>query len=645
MAGLKDKPITNAAALYAGLLQAVALYLVYLSISLTDIWGYMPPPLQLVVYGILAIGMMMVILHGLLMKSPWGLRVSLKAAFLSVVLLSIAGILAGTDSTRLLELAVKPRMIFTYPVPEIMLTVSPPAHMEGTEVTTRMSLSEGLKPMAEGSQISIDVKNISFAPTLIVGQRQVGFSAAEGGGFVAQFTLKEEIVWQIKEGRRVIGHWPITIVADDAPVIERLDYRKILTDDGLFALSLHLYDDYGLHEVAVGVVPPNGDADDVQDRTLLEISGLKEFSGEIYVNLAVSELAGNKADLIVEVTDQAGQKQRKTLAGITLPAREFSNPLSRDITDIRQRIVSEPQNRKKLARRLMSKGLVPDYGRTPVIYYVVLRSAYWRLIRSEDEGDIKNVTDILWDLANQMEDGSRGEFSRDILARLAVLKLTLYKGQDMDRIRKELQEIDEVIILFLRAQTGLQDLEKFDVKELRRIYGKILTFSHYKKFDQAIDLISYLEQGFIYQDKYILSEDGFRRFQIVARARNAVGILKKTQRQIMSYVYKSSVELELVSLDLKTVGKLKTAVNGDIHKWIALQQKLGTSLEDLAQSLTKLRANTDQVTGAITDLMRDVTHSMEAGDMEAAAQYQSEILTLFKRLENILDEEMKYSSE
>ncbi|MCK5424834.1 MAG: hypothetical protein KAI89_05645, partial [Emcibacter sp.] len=110
MAGLKDKPITNAAALYAGLLQAVALYLVYLSISLTDIWGYMPPPLQLVVYGILAIGMMMVILHGLLMKSPWGLRVSLKAAFLSVVLLSIAGILAGTDSTRLLELAVKPRM-------------------------------------------------------------------------------------------------------------------------------------------------------------------------------------------------------------------------------------------------------------------------------------------------------------------------------------------------------------------------------------------------------------------------------------------------------------------------------------------------------------------------------------------------------
>lgn len=650
MAGLKDNSRNKVTVLFAALLQAAALYLVYLTLSLTDLWGYMPSLVQLAVYGLLAVAMMGVIQRGLMMKSPWSLNKSLKAASLSVILLVIAAIMAGQDRQRLLEIAVKPRAIFAYPVPEIILTVSPPAHSGGQEyslyLTAGTESPESLKPIAEGSKIRIRVANTAYAPTLIAGRNKVEFLPVEDGGFMAQFILKDEIIWQIREGSRVVARWPIVIVADDVPVIARVDFRQMLTGDGLFALSLHLSDDYGLRQVVIGVVVPQGDPDSLHDRTLLDMLGLKEFSGELYVNFAASDLAGSRVDLIVEVTDQAGQKQQKILSGINLPAKKFSNPLSRDIIDIRQRLVSEPQNRKRLARLLMVKGLVPDYGQIPVIYYMALRSAYWRLVKSQNEGDINSALDILWDIANHMEDRNRNQFNSDILALLASLKLALYQGREEGEIRKQLQEIDKVITLYLRAQTpsvtGPADSEKFDIKELRRIYGKILAKSRHERVEEAIDLISYLEQGIIYRDRGILSEQGFKRFQIVSQARNRVDILKKAQRQIMSFVYRNSVELELASLDTDAPGSLKIPFGGDIHKWIALQQKLGTNVNDLARILVNSRINSDQLTVAVGDLIRDVVHSMEAGDMETAAQYQSEILMLLDGLKKILDREIKY---
>lgn len=650
MAGIEEKPMSKGAALFAGLLQAVALYLVYLSLSLTDIWGYMPAIVQLAAYGLLALAMIMLTQRGLMMKSIWTLKVSLKAAMLSVVLLSIAAILAGSQGARLLEIAVKPRAVFDYPVPEIIMMVTPPDHMDAAEFTERLSIedepSSGLKPIPEGSIIRIRVKNAVYAPILIAGHNRLAFLSGVDGGFVAQFTLKDEIVWQVRQGSRVIGQWPILIQADDAPVIERADFRQMLTGDGLFALSLKLSDDFGLHEVAVGVMAENSDTDILHDRTLLTISGLREFSGETYINLASSEFAGRKVDLIVEVTDQAGQKQRKTLAGISLPSREFSNPYSRRIIEIRTAVKTEPENLKKLARELMALGLVPGDGQTPTIYYMALRSAYWRLTMAKSQDEINSAQDILWDLANQLEMGDSGQFSRDILDLLASLKLTLHQRLDVAGIKKQLQEIDKVIILFLRSQKVMlnpnADPAKYDVKELRRIYSKILKHSHYKRFDQAIDLISYLEHGFIYGERDILSEQGFKRFQLVNRARDKVNILKKTQRQVMSFALRNTVNMELASLDGATTASPKLLANGDILKWITIQQKLGVSVNDLGRSLVKSGMNTAQLTVAAGDLIDDVVQSMEAGDMEAAVQYQSEVLTLLGRLRNILDRELQF---
>ncbi|PCI33863.1 MAG: hypothetical protein COB54_02360 [Alphaproteobacteria bacterium] len=670
MVGLEEKRLPKRAALSIGLLQAAALYLTYLALSLTDPWGYVPAMVQAGVYGLLAIAMIAVIARGLMAKSKWTPSEGMKAAFLSGMLLVIAAVLAGADASRLLEIAVKPRALFTYPVAEITMTVTPPAYMKAEAFTERLGPdgkpAGGLKPLPEGSEVLIRVKNISYAPTLIAGAHQVEFLSAEDGGFVAHFTLKDEISWQVRQGSLNLGLWPILILADDAPIIERADFRQILTGEGLFSLSLHLRDDYGLQEVTVGVVTNGGDADDLKGRTTLNITGLNDFSGETYLNFGHSDFAGSKVDLILEVSDQAGQKKQKILAGILLPAKEFTNPHARNIIDIRAKVKSHPEIRKKLARQLMALGLVPDNGQTPTIYYMALRSAYWRLINPENEADITSARDILWDLANQMEDGDSGQFTEDMLGKLAALKLSLHQRQDGKMIREQLQELDKSMILYLRdhrssvrdqksfgpglgeklGQGDKYDPENFNIKELRRLYGEILKHSHFKRMDQAIDLISYLEHGFIYQDRDILSGRGYTRFQTVSQARGTVTSLKQIQRKVMAFVYKSSAKLELANLDIKkTVNPivLKSSFNRDIVKWVAIQKKLGVSVNDLGRTLVKSGINTADITVAANDLVRDVVESMEAGDMEAAAQYQSEILTLLNRLKNILYQEMAYS--
>ena len=647
MAGLEDTTTNKKTALMSGLIQAVSLYFVYLALSLTDLWGLLPPAAQVITYGALALAMIFCIMRGLMGRVRWPVRRSLKAIILSSMLLAMAGALAGPDSQRLLEIAVKPRGIFSYPAPEITLIVTPPdysGHVEFSEVLMPGNTkASGLTPIPEGSKITVRATRMAFAPILIAGKRPLYFQASADGGYEASFTLTDEISWQIRDGARKIGEWPIFMMEDRTPTITKADFQHIMTGAGLFSLNLDLSDDYGLDEVSVGVMAPGASDKALSDRTTLAISGVKVYSGHIYVSLGTSDYAGKAVDLVIEVTDQAGQKQTRIISGITLPEREFSNPLSRQIMEIRTAIKTQPDQRKKQARRLMALGLTPDDGQTPAIYYMALRTAYWRLTNAKGPDDINNTRKILWDLANRMDGGERGQFSDDMLALLASLKLSLYQNRDMKDVKKQLQEIDKKIIFFKR-HNPMND--EYDIAELRALYSKILKHIFQKKFDQAIPLVSYLERGFIYHDRGLLSGQGYARFKIVSLARQQIDVLEKTQRQIMSFVFKSAVPLEVASLIVKkndATGSMAANLGNKFKKWVSIQKKLGTSVARLGEILAKGGIDTTSLTSAARDLAHDTAQSMEAGDMSTAATNQSQIMTLLKSLRKRLDRENLYS--
>jgi hypothetical protein len=484
---------------------------------------------------------------------------------------------------------------------------------------------------------------MAYAPLLMAGKRPLHFQPSPDGGYTAAFDLTDEISWQVREGTRKIGEWPIFMTEDRAPTIKKADFQQIMTGAGLFSLTLDLRDDYGLDEVSVSVTAPGASNKTLSDRTKLAISGVKTFSGRIYVSLGTSDFAGKPVDLIIEVKDQAGQKQTKIIAGITLPEREFSNPLSRQIMEIRTAIKAHPDQRKQQARRLMALGLTPDDGQTPAIYYMALRTAYWRLTKPLESDDIPNARRILWDLANRMNGGDRGQFSDDMLDLLAALKLSLYQKHDMANIKYQLQKIDRDIIFFKRHDP-LND--EYDIRELRVLYSKILKHVFHKEFDQARDLVSYLERGFIYHDRGILSGQGYARFKVVSLARAQIDTLEKTQRQVMSFVYKNSIPLEVASLTLKKKDRadpIAANLSKEFKNWISIQKKLGASVARLGEILAKGGIDTTNLTSAARALAHDTAHSMEAGDMGTAAANQSQIMTLLKSLKKRLDREHLYN--
>ncbi len=670
-------------AILTGLLQAVALYLAYLAISLAEPWGYAPPWVQAVVYGILFIVMMTCIMRGLMGKIIWPLRASLRAIVLSIFLFAAAAVFAGPDRGRLIEIAVKPRAVFSYPVPEITMIVTPPAYSGREKFTEVLSLDEaqtgGLTPIPQGSEIMVRVLNIAHAPTLIAGDQPVAFLRGQAGGFAVKFIVDDEISWAIKEGSRKIGgkkiggrkigEWPLLILADETPVIERADFRDMMSDDGLFGLSLHLKDDHGLAAVYVDIVASDeaqkhNIQNNIPNRITLPITDLKEYEAETYVNFSSSDLVSGTVDLMLEVVDQAGQSRKKIISGISLPEKKFANPHARKIIEIREQLLTLPDQRKKLARRLMALGLVPGDGQTPPVFYMALRSAYWRLTKPKDDGDIISARDILWDIAMMMEDGDVGQFNRTILDDLAALKLAIFQKRTDDEIRQQLQDIDKSIILFQRHQKSAlraapdmgRHEDKYDIKELRRLYGKILSHMHYKKFEQAIELVTFLEHGFIYQGRDMLSAQSYGRFQVISSARDTINNLEDSQRRLLSYVYKQSITLEIAALDMTPLNITDglampeqthqiMSPNKNIKDWIALQKKLAVTVSDMGIRLQRAGIDAAHLTVATGDLMRDVTHSMEAGDMAATAESQTAILMLLNNLKKLLDRKIHFGSK
>ncbi|NOZ42583.1 MAG: DUF4175 domain-containing protein [Alphaproteobacteria bacterium] len=670
MAGVNR--IDSGRRLAPGLLLAAVLILIYLTLSLTDLWGYLPTVVQASVYLLLSGVIIILLLSSLSGKRIWplplGLKalelkalelkalelgarelrtLGLKALGLAAIALAVAAIIAGPDSGRLLEIALKPPALFSYPVPEIIMTVKPPSFSGRRKFTENMSAGDektsNPAPMVQGSKITVRVKNIADAPILITGSRKVKFRADKNGGFRAGFTLRNQTMWQVRAGSRSLGQWPILLLEDNPPVIHRVAYHMMKTKEGFFDLSLDISDDFGVRDVVVGIMPIGGKSDSLRDRTNLGIAGLKRFSGNIYVNLAASDFAGRKVDLVVEVTDQAGQTQQKVIRDITIPVRRFSNAFSRQIIKIRRDILTQPGSRKKLARQLMALGLVPDNGQMPGIYYLALRSAYRRLIAATNDQDIASVRNILWALAAGIQDGNRGRFTRNMLTLLTSLKIALYQRQPTIIIKGKLQKIDKTLLLFRQMQrlSPRRTLPvDYNIRALRKLYGKILADSYYRKFTPAINLVSYLEQGFVYNDPLILSGRGFAHFRTAHHARKAVKILEKAQKQIMDFVLKKTIRLEIASA--KPLRAVTMSRNRDIRIWIDIQQKLRKKMKDLGRTLQKSGIDAARFTVPAGDLAREVIHSMKDGNMSAAAGYQSQIMTILQNLGNMLDREMHY---
>lgn len=197
------------------------------------------------------------------------------------------------------------------------------------------------------------------------------------------------------------------------------------------------------------------------------------------VDLSESPWAGAEGALTLSATDAAGKTGRSEATKFALPQRVFNNPLARALVEQRRKLALDPDgNKAKLAQVLAALRLAPEaFGTTPGVY-LGLREAALRLDRARDDKALNEVADLLWAMAQQIEDGDSPRTLRELRAAQQKLREALKNGAsdaDIAKLTKELRELAERYLLEMAksAEKANPEDEPLDAQDLDSMLDRL----------------------------------------------------------------------------------------------------------------------------------------------------------------------------
>ena len=319
---------------------------------------------------------------------------------------------------------------------------------EGSELTIRVN---NAAPEALQLSIEADGKNERLP---------LSGAGEDGPGNVA--TLKHKLAWSqtatLRHHGRVVASWPITVTADDAPLIVfsqdpsqtqrksvRVDY-KAEDDYGVAsaAAEFHLLDDNGEPRLRDGpwqapeisLPLPGGSPKSVENQT--------------FKDLTAHPWAGLPVEMVLKARDVAGQAGYSERHRFTLPQREFNKPLARAVIEQRRELVASPRDVRGVVRILDALTMGPAKFFDDKVVYLGLRSAYWRLVHETDIESVKSVVDQLWKIALRIEDGDLSDAEARLRQAQEALREALEEDAAPEEIERLMNELRTALSDFLR---------------------------------------------------------------------------------------------------------------------------------------------------------------------------------------------------
>lgn len=212
----------------------------------------------------------------------------------------------------------------------------------------------------------------------------------------------------------VRGRWPIAVAMDDPPEVAFLE-DPATTDDARVALALAMRDDHGIAGARLemrldgdqerAIDQPPFDAAALREVRRFAIEGIAGPSGDrrFDLDLQSDPFAGLEVFLKVVVIDGAGQEGASAEMKLRLPVRPFFNPLARAVIEQRQTLAVAGENWPRALRSFDALTLAPDRFYDKTSEYLLMRAAFWRVMRGAGRNLDETVRDF-WPLAMQLED-------------------------------------------------------------------------------------------------------------------------------------------------------------------------------------------------------------------------------------------------
>ena len=393
-------------------------------------------------------------------RDPYGLR------YLTIGLLAIAFVGAGEDwRTKLAGVFAPGASAGGSAVAD--LWVEPPAYTGRAPIyllragETKNGLAEQLNAPA-GAVVVAQVNGrgrraLSFASDDAT--MRASFSREENAAR-AELTLEETGVLTLRLAGETM-RWPVGVYPDAAPLVSWGETPSE-TEQGLVDFSFIAEDDYGIATARLEMrldpdQPRPLDFPDFNDEALEEvrivpIEGAAGAGGErvMSLDLQADPWAGLAVLARIVVTDGAGQAGYSEQSSLTLPMRRFFNPLARAVLEQRQTLAVAPDAWRRAGRSFDAVTMAPEVFFDRSTDYLLLRTAFWRVMRQDGEG-FDDAVEEFWPLALQLEDEALELARQRLEAAQEALREAIERGASDEEIARLTEELRQAMDDYLAA--------------------------------------------------------------------------------------------------------------------------------------------------------------------------------------------------
>jgi uncharacterized protein (TIGR02302 family) len=383
---------------------------------------------------------------GLARRDPWGIRAVLTIG----LLLAVTD--AGADWRERAWRAFRPNFAGSAAslATSFELWVSPPEYTGLAPQFLRADITETV-PVATGSALLGQVHGGGEVPRLTIDTTGEAFAAIDKHNFRLERKLTDGKELGLHQGSSLLGRWTIEIVPDNPPTIAFAQPPEA-TARGALRLDFRAADDYGVAAAKAVIQRPEiGSEEPIELDLQLPGLNLKAAEAASYHDLTPHPWAGLPVEIRLVATDGLGQTGASEPVRMTLPEREFRHPVARAIIDQRKELAKDPRSAGSVAEILEDLNSRPSLFHDDVVSYLGLRVAQQRLRADHGKETIAAVSQLLWDTALRIEDGSLSLVERDLRRLQQKLQEALAKGASDDEIERLMQELNEALDRYLQA--------------------------------------------------------------------------------------------------------------------------------------------------------------------------------------------------
>jgi len=574
-----------------------------------------------------------------------------KASAVLVVCICIFTILAlssGRNFLHLTTLAFKPRSLFDYPVASVTAVVTAPEYLQKRTFQKNMSnITEydgGLNPIHEGSIIDVNVEGLNWAPIIKLSDgKAIAFKKQNNGDFKASMKISNQISWSLNQGSRLIGTWPIIIIADEEPEITDFSLEDDPNNKGYLTFNLDISDDRKIINVFVEIINSNGI---IAERKTLAVEDIISYNRKFYLDFSRSKYAGFAVDVKLSVEDEMDQVSSLVLEDIKIPIKTFRHPVAGKLISLYYELGQDRPEFRSIARQIKALGLLPDAEGLPPIYYMAMRSAYWRLSNYNNQEGCEIARNLLWDTAQKIENSDMGIIENNLIAALDKLALLISQKQSVQNIREGLKSVDSFFqdyIVVGKTITSQDYTLDIDIRAVRKLYSYILAFSDQKKHHNALLMVNFIRKGLVQNNNLILSGDGLGNYLALSEGRKIINNLISVQKKLLSSSYNEELRGGLIKnkqQNNETVGLVSVK-----HSQFILQSKVGDAMKALEKKVSFASEKSNLLLKSASLLVNEILAKMTNSEINQIVQSQSELVVIMGNVKRELGKPILKSPE